>query len=66
METLIPVIKRGVESYEFNPIDPKEAAIAIGAIFEGTLALWVYDSELIDPEYHVRSGIKLLINGFKA
>ena len=59
------IIQQGIDSGEFRDIDASEAAIAIGAIFEGTILLWVYDKDLIDPESHVRSGIKFLVDGFK-
>jgi hypothetical protein len=38
-------------------------AIAAGAIIEGTMLLWVYDKSIIDPERHIRSGMKLLLEG---
>lgn len=66
MEILIPIIQHGVASGEFRNIDPKEAAIAVGAIFEGTLALWVYDKDLVEPEHHIKTGIYIIIDGFKA
>ncbi len=46
MEVLVPIIQRGINSGEFRPVDATEAAIAAGAIFEGTILLWVYDKEL--------------------
>ena len=66
MEILIPIIQQGVDAGEFRALDPFEAAVAIGAIFEGTVLLWVYDKDLIDPESHIKSGIKFLIEGFKS
>lgn len=60
---LIPVIQHGIDSGEFRPADAKEIAIAMGAIMEGTLLLWVYDNSLIEPEKHLRSGMKLLLEG---
>jgi AcrR family transcriptional regulator len=66
MEILIPIIQQGIESGEFHDLDPSEAAIAVGALFEGTLALWVYNNHLVEPEHHIRVGIQLLIDGFKA
>ncbi len=64
MEILIPIIQQGIDSGEFRAIDSVDAAIAIGAVFEGTILLWVYDKELIDPEKHIRSGVSFLITGF--
>jgi AcrR family transcriptional regulator len=63
---LIPIIQQGIDSGEFINIDPEDAAIAFGAIFEGTLALWVYDTELVDPVKHIRIGIHYLLRGFQA
>jgi AcrR family transcriptional regulator len=66
MEVLVPIIQRGIDSGEFRPVDATEAAIAAGAIFEGTILLWVYDKDLVDPERHIRSGIKIWLAGVKA
>jgi len=64
-DILIPVIERGMENGEFRAVDPTEVAIAAGAIFEGTVLLWVYDKSLVDPEQHIRTGIKLLLEGIQ-
>ena len=66
MDILIPVIQHGIDSGEFHPADAKEIAIAMGAIMEGTLLLWVYDNSLVEPEKHIRSGMKLLMEGILA
>jgi AcrR family transcriptional regulator len=66
MDILVPIIQQGVESGEFRDISPQEAAIAIGAIFEGTILLWVYDNALVEPEIHIRSGTEILIEGMKS
>jgi len=60
---LIPMIQHGIDSGEFRAVDASEAAIAIGAVMEGTLLLWVYDHSLVDPERHIRSGMKVLLEG---
>jgi AcrR family transcriptional regulator len=66
MNVLVPIIQRGIDSGEFRPMDATEAAIAAGAIFEGTILLWVYDKDLVDPERHIRAGIKIWLAGVKA
>ena len=66
MDILIPIIQHGIDSGEFHSADAKEIAIAMGAIMEGTLLLWVYDNSLIEPEKHIRSGMKLLMEGVQA
>jgi AcrR family transcriptional regulator len=66
MEVLVPLIQRGIDSGEFRPVDATEAAIAAGAIFEGTVLLWVYDRELVDPARHIRAGMKIWFAGVQA
>ena len=66
MAILVPIIQQGIDSGEFRNIDPHGAAITIGAIFEGTILLWVYDNSLVDTEKHIQDGISLLLNGMKA
>ena len=66
MEILVPIIQRGIDSGEFRQVDATEAAIAAGAIFEGTILLWVYDKDLVDPERHIRAAIKIWLAGVQA
>jgi len=66
MDILVPIIQSGIDSGEFKNVDAKEVAIAMGAILEGTILIWVYDKSLVNPEVHIRSGIKLLMEGVKA
>ena len=63
---ITPIIQQGIDAGEFNVKDAEDVAITIGAIFEGTILLWVYDSDKIDLEKHLRSGIALLMDGIKA
>jgi AcrR family transcriptional regulator len=65
IDALIPIIRSGVESGEFRPVDPEEAAIAVAAVVEGTMLLWVYDQSVIEPAQHIRSGIGHLLGGLK-
>jgi len=63
---LIPVIQHGIDTGEFRQVDAKEAAIATGAVIEGTILLWVYDKSIVDPTHHIRTGIKMLLEGLQA
>jgi AcrR family transcriptional regulator len=65
MDVLVPIIQRGIDSGEFRQVDAQEVAIAAGAIYEGTILLWVYDNSLVDIERHIRSSIKLLLEGIQ-
>ncbi|MFQ5616077.1 MAG: TetR/AcrR family transcriptional regulator [Anaerolineales bacterium] len=66
MGILEPIIEQGIEAGEFHPVNVQEAALAVGALFEGTILLWVYNSELVDLEKHVKSSVRLLLEGLKA
>jgi AcrR family transcriptional regulator len=66
MDILVPIIENGIASGEFKKVDAHEVAIAMGAILEGTILIWVYDRSLVNPEVHIRSGIKLLMEGVQA
>lgn len=66
LDILIPIIQRGVDSGEFRKVDAREVAVAMGAIIEGTLLLWVYDKSIVEPERHIHSGMKLLLEGVQA
>lgn len=66
MDALVPLIQRGIDIGEFRKVDAQEVAIAAGAIFEGTVLLWVYDKDRINVEHHIRSSIKLLLEGVQA
>ncbi len=66
VDMLVPIIQRGMDLGEFRTADAREVAIAMGAVIEGTLLLWVYDKSLVKPEYHIQSGMKLLLEGVQA
>jgi AcrR family transcriptional regulator len=66
MEVLVPIVQRGIEAGEFRPVNAQDVAIAAGAIYEGTILLWVYDHSLVDLETHIRASIKLLLEGIQA
>ncbi len=66
MEVVIPIVQHGIQTGEFRPVDPQETAIAMGAIFEGTVLLWVYDKTLVEPGRHIHTGIELLLEGMLA
>ena len=65
LDLVTPNIQEGIDTSEFKADNAKDAAITIGAIFEGTILLWVYDSESIDLERNLRSGMKLLLEGLR-
>jgi AcrR family transcriptional regulator len=66
MEVLTGLVQRGIDAGEFRSVSPQDVAVAAGAIYEGTVLLWVYDNALIDVEHHLRSGIEFLLEGIRA
>jgi len=65
-EILAPIIQQGMHTGEFRQVDPAEVAIAIGAIFEGTIVLWAYNSDAVNPARNIQSSITLLLEGIQA
>jgi len=63
MDILVPIIQHGIDLEEFRDVDATEVAIAAGAIFEGTILLWVYDKSMVEPIKHIHSSMKLLLEG---
>ena len=61
-----PILQKGMDSGEFAPGAPRQIALAIGAMLEGTLLLWAYDPETIQVEEQLRLGMALLLKGLKA
>jgi AcrR family transcriptional regulator len=66
MNILVPIIQQGIDSGEFRLVEAKDVAIAMGAIIEGTMLIWVYDKSLVEPKSQIRSGMKLLLEGVQA
>jgi AcrR family transcriptional regulator len=60
-----PIIQQGMERGEFLPGDARQATITIGAAFEGTLLLWSYAPDLIQPEQQLRASLDILIRGLE-
>ncbi len=65
LDILTPIIEQGIKSGEFREENAHEIALAMGAIMEGTILLWVYDKSAVNPEEHIKSGMKLLLEGVK-
>jgi len=65
MDLLEKLIQQGMDSGEFQASSAQEAAIAMGAIIEGTIMLWMYDPEGIDIKGHILSSTQLLLSGLR-
>lgn len=63
MDILETIIQQGLDSGELVADNARDAAIAMGAILEGTVVLWIYDPAAIDIKNHILSNLKFLLNG---
>ena len=63
LDMITPIIQQGIDEGEFHAKDAESVAITFGALFEGTILLWVYDKERVDLEKHINAGIDLLMKG---
>ncbi len=66
MDLIIPIIQQGIDEGEFQAESAQQVAITIGAIFEGTILLWVYDSEMVNIKEDIQRSVELLLNGLQA
>ena len=62
---LEPIVQHGMDHGEFSPGDARQVTLAIGSALEGTLLLWAYAPELVQPEEQLRVSMALLLKGLE-
>lgn len=65
MDSIVPIVQKGIDNGEFRQMDAKEASMALGAIFEGTILLWFYDPNIVDIDQQLKASLALLLDGFE-
>lgn len=60
---LASLIQKGIDQGEFRPVNAADTALAIGAIFEGLITLWVVDPQNVDLDRHGEVAMRLLLDG---
>jgi AcrR family transcriptional regulator len=63
---LIPVVQHGMDNGEFRSGDPQQVAIAISAALEGSILLWAFAPDMVQPENQLRVSMMLLLDGLEA
>ena len=58
-----PIIELGIQRGEFRIVDVRETALAIGALFEGTILLYAYFYDILNLETQFRTGLELILEG---
>jgi AcrR family transcriptional regulator len=61
-----PIVWHGMDTGEFTPGDARQVTIAIASALEGTLLLWAYAPELVQPEEQLRASMALILKGLDA
>lgn len=65
-EVLIPLIQRGIDKGEFQPVEPETVAIAIAALYEGLTLLWIVDPQAVQWSKVGETALNMLLEGMKA
>jgi hypothetical protein len=65
LEVMVPIIEHGIDHGEFRQVDAATVAIAIGAVFEGTIVLWGAAPEVVDLGKHIKDGVRLVVEGIE-
>jgi AcrR family transcriptional regulator len=62
---LSQIIQQGLDSGEFGPLDPDDAALAAIGLVEGIALLWFVDPELVNWDTLEHNALKVLLDGFR-
>ena len=62
---LEPIVQHGMDHGEFSPGNARQVTLAIGSALEGTLLLWAYAPELVQPEQQLRLSMALMLEGLE-
>lgn len=65
IDLLERIVQQGIDSGEFRDVNALDTAIAIGAIFEGTIVLYFYDPENINIRERIDTNLGLFLKGIK-
>jgi len=65
VDILEPIVQYGMDNGEFTPGDARQVTISIGAAMEGTLLLWAYAPQLVEPEEQLRASMALILKGLE-
>lgn len=62
---LEPIVQHGMENGEFVAGGARQVTLAIGSALEGTLLLWAYAPDLVQPEPQLRLSMALMLDGLE-
>ena len=65
IEILEPIIQTGIDRGDLREMDAQDAALAYGALLEGTILLWSYDLENYDFADLVGRTMRIFLDGLE-
>ena len=65
LDEVAAVIEQGIASGEFRKIDPRAAALSLGAALEGSLLLWLFDRKLVRLGAQIKTAVGLCVRGME-
>jgi AcrR family transcriptional regulator len=66
IKEIIPIVQQGIDNGEFRNVNAEETALALGAVFEGSILIWSYDPKRINLEKMLQSTVDLLFEGLES
>jgi AcrR family transcriptional regulator len=63
IDMIEPIIELGIQQGEFRRVDIQETALAIGALFEGTILFYAYFYDTIELDTQFKTGLDLILDG---
>jgi TetR/AcrR family fatty acid metabolism transcriptional regulator len=63
LDLIEPIIELGIDQGEFRSVDVSATALALGAMFEGTILFSIYFPDTIDFENQFKSNLNLILEG---
>lgn len=59
------IVQDGINSGEFRDTNPHDVAIALSALYEGMLVLYVFDRQSIHWRHHTEAAVRFLLDGLR-
>ena len=63
LDLIEPIIQEGIDQGEFRSIDANAVAVALGAMFEGTILFLIYFPDTTDIQKQFRFNFHLAMEG---
>jgi AcrR family transcriptional regulator len=63
LDLIEPIIEEGINKGEFRSVEVRETAVALGAIYEGTILFYLYFSDTMDIEKQFRINLDTILEG---